>query len=158
MELNLKNLESHEYQKINDDKFRFTNSLGVEYEVYFTTGEYYFPEVYYRKYLKTFGFSPISSTNFDFEIKTANTIILILADYFTQDDYIVMYVCDQSDNKQSVRNRLFNLWFNKYNDGSFEKIDLSYEQHTFISAIIKRKNPFYIDFKHNFPDLGEEYK
>ena len=69
-----------------------------------------------------------------------------------------MYICDQSDNKQSVRNRLFNLWFNKYSNGSFEKIDLSYEQITFVSAIIAKTNPFYIDFKQDFPDLGEEYK
>lgn len=107
---------------------------------------------------KTFGFSPISSTNSDSEIKTSNTIILILSDYFRQDDYIVRYVCDQSDSKQSFRNRLFNLRFNKYNDGNFEKIDLSFEQHTFVSAIIDKNNPFYIDFKQDFSNLGEKYK
>jgi hypothetical protein len=158
MESNLQNLESHEYERINDDTFHFINEFGVKYEVYFADGEYYFPELYFKHYLKVFGFRPISSTDFYFDKNTVQTIILILADYLGQDDYIIMYVCDQSDNKQSIRSRLFNLWFNKYNDGSYKKIDLVFEKYTYVSAILNENNPFYIDFNLNFPKLGEEYK
>jgi Family of unknown function (DUF6169) len=158
MELNLQNLENHEYQRVNKDTYHFINEFGVKYEVYFADGKDYFPEMYFKHYLRVFGFRPISSTNLSFDKKIVQTIITILTDYLYQDDYIVMYVCDESDKKQSVRSRLFNLWFNKYNDDSFEKIDLVFEERTFVSAIISKTNTFYIDFKQNFPTLGDEYK
>ena len=69
-----------------------------------------------------------------------------------------MYVCDEKDKKQGIRNRLFNRWFKKYNNGGFDKFDLVFEENTFVSAIILKENPFYIDFKQSFPNFGEEYK
>ncbi|MDZ7933851.1 MAG: DUF6169 family protein [Emticicia sp.] len=157
-ELNLKNLDYHEFERKNDNEYHFLNDFGVLYQVYFTLGADYFSDVYFRNYIKVFGFRPISSTDFTFDKKTAETIIYILADYLSQDDYIVMYVCDEKDKKQGVRNRLFNRWFKKYNNGSFDKFDLVFEENTFVSSIISKKNPFYIDFKQSFPNLGEEYK
>ncbi|GGD81822.1 hypothetical protein GCM10011514_52360 [Emticicia aquatilis] len=157
MELNLTNLDHHEFEKKNNI-YQFVNDFGVIYQVYFTIGADYFPDTYFKNYLKTFGFLPISSTDFSFDKKTSETIIYILADFLSQGDYIVMFVCDEKDNKQSVRNRLFNTWFKKYNDGSFDKFDLVFEKTTFVSAIISKNNPFYIDFKNSFPNLGNEYK
>lgn len=158
MESNLRNLNHHEFQRKNNNEYHFLNDFDVLYQVYFTMGADYFPDVYFRNYIKVFGFRPVSSTDNKFDKKSAETIIHILSDYLNQDDYIIMYVCDEKDRKQSVRNRLFNLWFNKYNDGSFDKFDLVFENTTFVSAIISRDNPFYIDFKQSFPSLGEEYK
>jgi Family of unknown function (DUF6169) len=158
MESNLKNLENHEYERINNDTYHFFNDFGVKYEVYFADGQYYFENMYFKHYLKVFGFRPISSSDFSFDKKTAQTIVTILNDYLNQDDYIVMYICDESDKKQSIRSRLFNRWFNQYNDSSFEKVDLVFEERTFVSAILSKQNSFYIDFKQNFPNLGEEYK
>ena len=158
MESNLTNLDHHEFERVNEHEYHFYNTFGVKYQVYFILGADYFPEKYFNQYVRVFGFRPIVGTDFDFDKKTAETIIFILVDYLNQDDYIVAYVCDEKDKKQSFRNRLFNIWFKKYNNGSFEKLDLVFEQHTFVSAILSRNNPFYSDFKHSFPTLGEEYK
>jgi Family of unknown function (DUF6169) len=81
-----------------------------------------------------------------------------LIEYFIKNEPIITFVCDEKDRRQANRSRLFNLWFNKYNDDSFEKIDLVFEEHTFVSAIIAKNNPFYLDFKQEFPNMGEEYK
>ena len=158
MESDLKNLDYHEYERKSRNEYQFSNDFGVLYQVYFTFGSDYFPDKYFSNYLKVFGFRPLSSTGFDFDKKTAETIIYILADYLRQDDYIIMYICDEKDKKQSVRNRLFNRWFQKYNDGTFDKFDLVFEENTFVSAILSKKNPFYVDFTQSFPSLGGEYK
>ena len=158
MEILLENLNPYEFKQIEKRDFRFSNSNGIKYQVYFSDGSGYFDELYFSKYINIFGFRPLSKTDFRYDSRTVETIICILVSYLRQDNYLVMFVCDESDEKQSNRNRLFNIWFKKYNDGSFEKLDLVFEQHTYVSAILARNNPFYLDFKHSFPTLGEEYK
>lgn len=132
--------------------------MGVEYLVYFSDGSGYFENKYFSKYLFVFGFKPQSSTNFTYDDRTAETIIYIFSQKLIHDNYIILFVCDEKDNRQINRNRLFNRWFKKYNDGNFDKFDLVFEENTFVSAILLKENPFYIDFKQSFPNLGEEYK
>lgn len=154
----LENLNPYEFKQIEKRDFRFSNSDGVEYQVYFSDGSGYFENLYFSGYLNIFGFRPLSKTEFRYDSRTVETLIYILIDYLQQDDYVIMFVCDESDTRQSNRNRLFNIWFKKYNDGSFEKLDLVFEQHTFVSTIISKNNPFILDFQNTFPRLGEEYK
>lgn len=154
----LEKLNPYAYKQITKKDFRFINSIGIEYQVYFSDGSSYFEKQYFSKHLNVFGFKPLSSTNFNYDNRVAETLIYILYKNLIQNESIILFVCDEKDNRQINRNRLFNLWFNKYNDGSFNKFDLVFENTTFVSAIISRENPFYIDFQHSFPNLGEEYK
>jgi hypothetical protein len=154
----IENLNPYDYKQINDKDYRFLNADGIEYQVYFSDGSGYFEHYHFAKCIEIFGFRPLSDSYSVYDKRVAETIVFILIQCFTKNDLILTFVCDEKDRRQANRSRLFNRWFNQYNDGSFEKIDLDFEERTFVSAIISKQNPFYIDFKQDFPNLGEEYK
>jgi Family of unknown function (DUF6169) len=154
----IENLNPYEYKQVNDKDYRFSNSDGIEYQVYFSDGSGYFEHHPFASRVEIFGFRPILYSYSVYDRRVAETVVYILIKYFFKTELIVIFVCDEKDKRQANRSRLFNLWFNKYNDDSFEKIDLVFEERTFVSAIISKTNTFYIDFKQNFPTLGDEYK
>lgn len=53
----------------------------------------------------------------------------------------MLYVCDQSDGKQSFRKRLFDKWFGYYSNGEYFKSDIVIDELVFISAIYKSNHP-----------------
>jgi Family of unknown function (DUF6169) len=154
----IENLNPYEYKRVNDKDYRFLNADGIEYQVYFSDGSGYFEHHPFANFVEIFGFRPLSDSYSIYDKRVAETVVCILIEFFIKNEPIIIFVCDEKDRRQANRSRLFNLWFNKYNDDSFEKIDLVFEEHTFVSAIIAKNNPFYIDFKQEFPNLGEEYK
>jgi uncharacterized protein YlaI len=154
----IENLNPYEYKRVNDKDYRFLNADGIEYQVYFSDGSGYFEHHPFANFVEIFGFRPLSDSYSIYDKRVAETVVCILIEFFIKNEPIITFVCDEKDRRQADRSRLFNLWFNKYNDDSFEKIDLVFEEHTFVSAIIAKNNPFYIDFKQDFPNLGEEYK
>ena len=154
----IENLNPYDYKQVNDKDYRFLNADGIEYQVYFSDGSGYFEHHPFANFVEIFGFRPLSDSYSVYDKRVAETVAYILIKYFINHDFIITFVCDEKDRRQANRSHLFNLWFNKYSDDSFEKIDLVFEEHTHVSAIIAKSNPFYIDFKQDFPNLGEEYK
>lgn len=43
--------------------------------------------------------------------------------FFEKNDDAIITLSDISDNRQAARKRLFDTWFNVYNDGRLEKLD-----------------------------------
>ena len=156
--LSIENLNPYDYKQIDDKDYRFLNVEGIEYQVYFSDGSGYFEHHTFSNYVKIFGFKPLSDSYSIYDKRVAETVVDILAKYIIKNEFIITFVCDERDRRQANRSRLFNLCFNKYNNGTFEKIDLVFEKNTFVSAIIDKNNSFYLDFKQDFPNLGEEYK
>lgn len=154
----IENLNPYDYKQVNDKDYRFLNADGIEYQVYFSDGSGYFEHHPFANFVEIFGFRPLSDSYSVYDKKVAETVVCILIKYFINNNFIITFVCDEKDRRQANRSRLFNLWFNKYSDDSFEKIDLVFEEHTYVSAIVAKNNPFYKEFKQEFPNLGEEYK
>lgn len=111
--------------KRNDDHvFEFTTALGVRYKTYFL--DY---SVVFEHYPDTIG--PVHS--FGVEVLKGNpassppdqkvgaTIAEVIRLLLTETENIIVYVCDNLDNKQLARKRKFDNWFNRYNDGSYTK-------------------------------------
>ncbi|MDO4181904.1 MAG: DUF6169 family protein, partial [Bacteroidales bacterium] len=42
------------------------------------------------------------------------TICTIIEVFFEENDLVLLYICDMSDGKQSIRNRLFSKWYHEY--------------------------------------------
>lgn len=158
MMLRIENLNPYDYKQVDNKDYRFLNADGIEYQVYFSEGSGHFEHHPFANYVEIFGFRPLSDNYSVYDKRVAETVVSILIKYIIKNDFIIIFVCDEKDKRQANRSRLFDLWFNKYNDDNFEKIDLVFEEHTYVSAIIAKNNPFYIDFKQAFPNLGEEYK
>ena len=50
-----------------------------------------------------------------FDSRVQQTIIAIILEFFKQDENILLYTCDNSDNREAARSRLFLRWFNEVN-------------------------------------------
>ena len=46
-----------------------------------------------------------------YDNKISTTIIAIIEEFFLQNLNVLLYICDTSDNREEVRNRLFIRWF-----------------------------------------------
>ena len=46
--------------------------------------------------------------------KVRETIIAIIENFFMENQEVMLYICETGDGKQSMRNRLFEYWFNHY--------------------------------------------
>ena len=52
------------------------------------------------------------------------TINRIVADFFTINKRVVVYICDDSDSKADSRRKLFDRWFGRYKTTMFVKLDV----------------------------------
>jgi hypothetical protein len=159
MELNLSSPNPYPtYQEKNGNDIFFTTESGDDYIIYFTESDGYFPELAYSDKVKGFGFRPIRKNgSIKSDQRVSDTIISILNAYLSDNQSIILYVCDQSDGRQHFRNRLFNNWFSKYGVG-LTKIGIEFDGQTFISAISSDRNPLFPDFQNAFLNLGNQYK
>lgn len=48
------------------------------------------------------------------DICVRDTVLLIVDEFFNQNNATLLYICETEDNKQSIRNRLFEHWFSTY--------------------------------------------
>lgn len=73
------------------------------------------------------------------------TIWVIIETFFLENNPVVLYICDMSDGKQAVRNRLFSMWYYEYenkDDFTFLSARVEVEETDyFASVIIKNSNP-----------------
>lgn len=60
--------------------------------------------------------------------KVKDTIISIVEAFFTDNENVLLYICETGDAKQAMRSRLFHYWFSSY---------LNKELFTFVSASVK---------------------
>lgn len=77
--------------------------------------------------------------------KVRQTITCILKNFFSLDNYVLLFVCDVRDGRQVARNRLFTSWYNKYEekDSYMLKTAKTNVEGTcyFVSLMVARNNP-----------------
>ena len=73
------------------------------------------------------------------------TIFAVIDAFFISNPYILLYICETGDRKQSARNRLFVRWFNesKLRDSLYFKDVCVYADgiENFAALIVQRSNP-----------------
>ena len=86
--------------------------------------------------------------------KVKDTIMAILQAFFDENNDVLIYICDDTDGRESVRNRLFIRWFKEYDTN--ERFEIKYadaivEGKGFYTAIILRKDhPHFLDIVNEF--------
>lgn len=78
---------------------------------------------------------------FDPDVK--ETILIIVEDFFLDNSNVLIYICDTSDGREAVRNRLFLKWFEEYADNAHFYIQTAratIEGEGFFAAIIAKLN------------------
>ena len=89
--------------------------------------------------------------------KVREAVIILIDEFFSADNNVLLYICETGDGKQAMRNRLFQYWFSQY-----EKK----EEFTFLSSsvidddgvvnyatiVVKNSNPYLSEAIKEFTD------
>lgn len=104
------NMQSPYKIKIMEDgRIEFHTDYGVHYGVEFVVDDTLLSRTAYH--LNIVNANHKKSPN---DPKVKDTIIYIIDEFFKQNNTTLLYICDTGDNKQSMRSRLFERWFETY--------------------------------------------
>ena len=97
---------------LSGDSFVFQTDLGIHYSVSFSKEDITFAgcETY------QFIIRKIEEKKTQHDHKVEATILAILDEFFRSNIEILLYMCDTSDGREEIRDRLFLTWFEKYAD------------------------------------------
>lgn len=91
-----------------------------------------------------------------------DTIWAIIETFFSINNPVILYICDMSDGKQAIRNRLFAIWYYEYEQREkFTFLSTKVEVESvdyYASIIIKNSNPQLEDIKVSFNSFIENMK
>ncbi|MFN4146736.1 MAG: DUF6169 family protein [Runella sp.] len=63
--------------------------------------------------------------------KIPATILSFLADFFRNQNNVLIYVCESLDGRQLARKKIFDKWFKKYATEDLEQYDFTYSTQLF---------------------------
>lgn len=89
-----------------------------------------------------FSIDNIGHVHGSYDNKIKDTIIAIIEDFFIENQDVLLYICDTSDNRETARNRLFLRWFKQCSTGKYTicTADSKVEDTNFYMAIIVDNN------------------
>jgi len=88
--------------------------------------------------------------------RVSATLLHFTEQAFTDNRTILVYVCDQSDNLEQQRHRLFNRLFERYGKERYVKHVLAESQTLYASLLYRNDNPFRQQVESTIPDIREK--
>ncbi len=131
----------------NPKEYEFTTKAGITYACYFILAENLFSD--YTDVASVFYL-------FNLDVKTGNarkqapdeaignTVTFIIEGFLLQHTSAVVYVCDSSDERQYLRKRKFDIWFDRFTSSKILKIDSSIESEDYVvlnTLLVSRQHP-----------------
>jgi Family of unknown function (DUF6169) len=116
-------LQQYQISKIDERVYSFSTSIGCVYHCYFFDFSTAFSD-YPELAPKVFGFNlelkfkPEGLDNIPLDKRIAASVAATLKAFINQKENAVVYICDNSDNREKARFHKFTNWFRTYNDGS----------------------------------------
>lgn len=93
-----------------------------------------------------------------YDVEVKDSIIAIIKEFFAQNNDILLYICDTSDGREAIRNRLFVRWFKETDSDSLFEIktaDAIVEgEGMFFAIIFKKSNPRYMEIANEFDEVS----
>ncbi|MFN7260519.1 MAG: DUF6169 family protein [Cyclobacteriaceae bacterium] len=119
-------LSPYQLQENDDYSYEFVTQEGVIYTMYFLDYSGLFsdyPSI--AKQVFTFNIDVIegSPENTNYDERIGVTVLHVFKLFFENRENVVVYVCDNLDDRHLARKRKFDSWFWRYNDGSLIKED-----------------------------------
>lgn len=129
------------------------------YKVELINNEYLFETDHDIQYAISFDPEKLSDVIFAYWFNLANrsrkpspndkkirmTIVLILEEFFRVNPDILLYICDNANDQQAMRSRLFLRWFNSYGhqEEFYTRTEMirDEEEENYIAIIVKRTHP-----------------
>ncbi|MCH5306665.1 MAG: hypothetical protein J1E37_01190 [Prevotella sp.] len=138
-----------------ESSIEFYTDFGVHYGVEFVRDDILLNRAAYH--LNIVNANHRKSPN---DPKVKDTIIFIVDEFFRQNNTTLLYICDTGDNKQSMRNRLFERWFETYEKRwSFTFISSSLLDEdnnvNYAAIILRNDNPYLKEIVNEFLETIE---
>jgi Family of unknown function (DUF6169) len=151
------NLQPYPYEKHGSD-YEFVSDTNIDFTISFSDGSTQFFNL--PEYIPVFDLAIYSPSNqAPFDVRVSATVIAILKDFFQERSNSIIYTCENLDGRHRARSRKFSAWFDKANDGQFQKVNLDFDIEgieVLSSLIVHIENPFkkeIIDIFLNQPDF-----
>ena len=90
--------------------FRFFTDSGVQYAVDFIPDDLITEGESYQLIIAN-----LNNRKSPRDLKVKDSVLIIIDEFFDKNQSTLLYICETGDGKQSMRNRLFEYWFNSYN-------------------------------------------
>ncbi len=135
---------SSPYEVFLSERFRgylFVTNYKVQYSIDFIEDDLLTQSESYQFIIQNINNSASPRDHF-----VKDTIMSIIEEFFQKNQSTLLYICDSSDGKQSMRSRLFNYWFegykekDKYEIMSSNVVDAEGTP-TYVSIIFRKDNP-----------------
>lgn len=141
-----------------EDSFLFITKNGIKYSVGFVNDFSFLDEGVYQFF--------ISNVEHKHDAEDADvflTIKIVIEEFFAQNQAVMLYICDNMDDRQAYRDRLFRIWFNTYVENTSYTM---YNDHVlvdniryFASILLRKDHPkhneviaLFHDFVQSIPD------
>ena len=144
----------------NENGYQFTTMAGVNYFLTFfsypTVSDFLSTNVYmFNIDRASFPYAPNSGQD---DIKVRNTILYVLELFFQEHEDALITICDVVDGKQFARKRLFDSWFQKFNNNRLIKLESECQIDdvpTFVSLLFSARHYDQEGLRKSFQELVE---
>ena len=148
-------ISPYKLTKIETNSFVFETKFGLRYNVGFAEDYSFLEEGVYQFYIVN-----LSHDHAQEDSLVKETICALLEAFFNAEPATMLYICDTSDNRQEVRDRLFRNWFSEYAYlGAFTMINecITFDGvRYFASIMLRNDHPQYENIKNAFRDFVKD--
>jgi Family of unknown function (DUF6169) len=119
-------LQPYKFSIVKHNYFEFATTTGTKYACFFLSYADYFKahkKIAQCIYSINIEVLERKSGSLVLDERTGLTIVEILKKFLEKSEDAVVYVCDNSDGRELLRKRKFDIWFRKYDDGTIIKVD-----------------------------------
>ena len=99
----------YKVEQAEENMFLFTTKYGILYSVGFVRDYSFMEEGLYQFFITN-----LSGRVGRVDKDVFETVSVIVEEFFSQGQPVMLYICDTMDNRQASRDRLFRIWFNTY--------------------------------------------
>lgn len=146
----------YKIENTGENSFIFETKHGVVYSVGFLQDVSFYRDGVYQFYLINMSGKTISADKY-----ISETVRVIIEEFFTHKEAVMLYICDTTDGRQASRDRLFRIWFDTYVHNR------SYSLHTestvidniryYSSILMRRDHPNMMSVLSSFINFTEEH-
>lgn len=135
----------------------FVTDFGARYALYLSEAAGYFEGYEFAQHTLTLGLMRLTKGQQNqHDPRVAATLLAFVERAFMDRRLVLVYVCDQTDNLQQQRHRLFDRLFNKHNQDQYLKLVLVEEQTLYASLLYHRNNPFVEQLRAAIPAVRDK--
>lgn len=151
---NLTRLNFHSPYKVwgENDEYKFMTDHGVSYRIIFSPNKDIWQNGAYE--FSIFNENNKISPN---DPKVRGTVEAIIEEFFLTNPNILLYQCETGDNRQAMRARLFNKWFNEYagKHKFYVRVSVIHDDEidNYIALIVQTTNPNLDNILKTFDDF-----